>query len=196
MQKLILGLVTLIVILGLLLGGCIPSGNNTPSNNTPSNNVPIDNTLDTPVIPTDNTPSDPTPVFDNPPPEDVTWISPGKVTVTNFYPGATAEYPVTIHNGNNDFTSFSVNYRSPDNMATGYARPPAEVQYWVIIADETPILAPRETRDILVTLTMPANAAVFSEKWEFWISISDATQSGQVQTAMAIRWLISCRAQQ
>jgi hypothetical protein len=37
-----------------------------------------------------------------PPPElyDKIWISPGKVEVGNFFPGARAEYPLTIHNGN------------------------------------------------------------------------------------------------
>lgn len=30
---------------------------------------------------------------------DKTWISPGKVSVGNFYPGARAEWPLLIHNG-------------------------------------------------------------------------------------------------
>jgi hypothetical protein len=188
MKKAMVGLVVLVMVLGLLLGGCFPSGDYTPSNDTPSSDAP-----DTPTIPTDNTPSDSMPVFDNPPPDDVTWISPGKVTVTNFYPGATAEYPVTIHNGNDDFTTFSVSYRHPDNVATGYVSPPVEVQDWVIVADMTPVLAPRETRDILVVLSMPENAAVFAEKWEFWVSVTDTTQAGQVHTAMAIRWLVTMR---
>jgi hypothetical protein len=33
------------------------------------------------------------------PPEEEMWISPGKVEIGNFYPGATAEWEITIHNG-------------------------------------------------------------------------------------------------
>ena len=193
MKKTIVGLVVLSMVLGLLLGGCISQtpAYTPPDTSTPT--TPIDNTPDTPTVPTDNTPSDPATIFDNPPPENVTWISPGKVNISNFYPGATAEYPVTIHNGNDVPTSFSVTYRHPDNVATGYVKPPTEVQDWVIVADETPVLAPRETREILVTLTMPDGAIIFADKWEFWVSITDTTQVGQVKAAMAIRWLVEMR---
>lgn len=188
MRKIITGLVALIMVLGLLLGGCSSAGDNVLPENTPSNNVP-----DTPTMPADSTPSNSEPVFDNPPPDDVTWISPGKVNVANFYPGATAEYPVTIHNGNDYAASFSVDYRYPDNVGEGYVKPTLEVQDWVIVADTAPVLAPRETRDILVTLSMPEDTAVFAEQWEFWVSVSDTTQTGNVKTAMATRWLISMR---
>lgn len=33
------------------------------------------------------------------PPEQEMWISPGKVEIGNFYPGARAEWEITIHNG-------------------------------------------------------------------------------------------------
>lgn len=36
------------------------------------------------------------------PPYDVTWLSPGKVEVDNYYPGGRAEWELTIHNGNID----------------------------------------------------------------------------------------------
>jgi hypothetical protein len=56
-----------------------------------------------------------------PPPElyDKIWISPGKVEVGNFYPGARAEYMLTIHNGKDEPAKFSVTYRQPDNVAGG-----------------------------------------------------------------------------
>jgi len=31
---------------------------------------------------------------------DKVWISPGKVMIDNLYPGAQAEYSITVHNGN------------------------------------------------------------------------------------------------
>jgi hypothetical protein len=55
-----------------------------------------------------------------PPPElyDKTWISPGKVEVGNFFPGARAEYPITIHNGNDEPAEFSVTFQVPGNTAS------------------------------------------------------------------------------
>lgn len=127
------------------------------------------------------------------PPTDMTWISPGKVNIGNFYPGARAEYPLTIHNGNDTATGFSVRYRYPDHVGEEYVKPPPETQEWVIIADPAPVLMPRETRDILIVLEMPAGSAVFAPKWEFWVSIMDTTQEGMVQTELATRWLVSMR---
>lgn len=179
MKKILFGLLALVVV-GGLLAGC---SSKTPDYTPPETSPPSAN----------NTPADSTPVFDNPPPEDMTWISPGKVKVANFYPGARAEYPITVHNGNDVATSFKISYRYPDHVEEGHFKPPPEAQNWVIIADENPVLAPRETREILVILSMPEDAAVFAEEWEFWISIIDNSQVGIVKTELCTRWLVSMR---
>ena len=126
------------------------------------------------------------------PPEDMNWISPGKVNVTNFYPGARAEYPVTVHNGNDTACSFAVGYRYPDHVDGDFMKPDIDVQDWVIVADMTPLLAPKETRDILITLEMPEDADIFAPQWEFWISVMDMSQ-GQVKAELCVRWLITMR---
>lgn len=127
------------------------------------------------------------------PPEDVTWISPGKIQVGNFYPGARAEWILSVHNGNDTASAFAVTYRYPDHVEEEYAKPTEEVQDWVIIADATPLIAPRETREILVALAMPKDSAVFAPNWEFWVSVKDTTQTGMVQTELCVRWLITMR---
>ena len=126
------------------------------------------------------------------PPDDMNWISPGKVNVTNFYPGARAEYPVTVHNGNDTACSFAVGYRYPDHAGDDWMLPDIDVQDWVIVADATPLLAPKETRDILVTLKMPEDADIFAPQWEFWISVMDMSQ-GMVKTELCVRWLVTMR---
>lgn len=189
MKKIVIPLTVLVLILGLL-GGCFAQ--NTAVDDTPSSadtSSPTQSQADGSA--SDSAGS--TTLVGDEPPQDMTWISPGKVIVGNFYPGATAEYPITVHNGNDYATSFSVTYRYPDNVGEGYSKPSSEVQDWVIIADMTPILQPYETRDIMVTLSMPEDAIVFAEQWEFWVSVSDTTQTGMVTTAMASRWLISMR---
>lgn len=128
-----------------------------------------------------------------PPPADRTWLSPGKVQISNYYPGATAEYYVTIHNGSSTSTTFLVTYREPSYVATGYVKAPMEAQNWVIIADTAPILAPRETKDILVTLAMPGGVINYPMKWVFWISVMEKSQTGMVQTEICSTWQVSCR---
>lgn len=132
-------------------------------------------------------------VLPNEPPEDVTWISPGKIQVGNFYPGARAEWNLTIHNGNDTTATFAVTYRYPDHVGEEYAFPTEEVGDWIIIADTAPVIAPKETREILVILAMPEDAAVFAPGWEFWISVKDTTQTGMVQTELCCRWLVTMR---
>jgi hypothetical protein len=126
------------------------------------------------------------------PPDDMNWISPGKVIVTNFYPGARAEYPITVHNGNSVSTSFTIACRPADHVDEPYVKAPPYIQDWVMVVDPTPVLAARETRDILVTLEMPEDAEVFAPQWEFWISALDTSQ-GMIKTEVAVRWLVTMR---
>jgi len=169
----------------MLLSGCI--GYTEPE--MPSAPVPEAPIPEQPVEAIDQTEV----VLPDEPPIDKTWISPGKVNIGNFYPGARAEYPITIHNGNDTDTSFAVAYRYPDHVATGYAKSPTEAQDWVIIADLTPILMPFETRDVLVAIELPEDAINLPSKWEFWISVMDTTQIGTVKTELCVRWLVDMR---
>lgn len=63
------------------------------------------------------------------PPDDTTWISPAKVNIDNFHEGATAEFPLTIHCGNQEkdmdtYQKFSV-ITEPDETIVdlGISRP-------------------------------------------------------------------------
>jgi len=183
----------------MLLTGCV--GNfepYVPSVPTPSDSPvdspvesPVDSPVDSPVEEPDDTPSNVALLGE--PPADKTWISPGKVNVGNFYPGARAEYPITIHNGKDTATKFSVTYRYPDHVGEDYLKPTPEVQNWVIIADSTPVLIPKETRGILVVLAMPEDAISPGQKWEFWVSVMDTTQTGIIKTELCTRWLVDMR---
>ncbi|HUW46102.1 MAG TPA: hypothetical protein VMW50_09965 [Dehalococcoidia bacterium] len=160
-------LIGLLLIGVLLLAGC-------------SQVTPI-----TPYIP----PADNAPV-NGQPPVDRTWISPAKVQVGNFYPGARAEWELSVHNGNDATAEFAVVYREPSYTAGGYAGPPAGAKEWVIVADSSPVLMPYETRDILIALDVPVTAVITADKWEFWISVKDITQGGSIQTELCSRWLV------
>lgn len=126
----------------------------------------------------------------NEPPNNVTWISPGKVEVGNFYAGATAEWPITVHNGNDEETKFLIKYRYPDHVGDGYSYPTSDVENWITIGSDSIMFGPYETKEIIVALNMPEGASSPGDKWEFWISVIDASQEGFVKTELCIRWLI------
>jgi len=176
-------LIVLVLVLGLLVAGCS------------SIEIPPDLVNSTPgvdILP-DLEPVNETPYPKDAPPGTVTWISPGKVEVRNFFAGARAEWNVTIHNGNSKAAEFTVKYRKPDYVASGYTEASLEAESWITITDPKPTLLPRETRDILVVVEIPEGAVVEADKWEFWISIKDITQGGLVQSELCSRWLIEMR---
>jgi hypothetical protein len=99
---------------------------------------------------------------------------------------------ISLHNGNDEPAEFSVSYRVSDNITEGYEPAPAAAQAWVIIADPAPVLAAKETREVLIALEMPGDAQA-PPKWEFWIVAKDITQTGMVQTELACRWLVAMK---
>ena len=174
-------LVVTLIVLSLLLVGCVEAESPTPQTPTPS----------TPLTPATNSAPNPI-ILHKEPPEDMTWISPGKINVSNFYPGARAEYEVLVHNGKDTPSKFSITYRVPNQVSKDYVKAPAEAQDWVIIADNTPVIMPKQTKGILVVLDMP-EGAVAPLKWEFWTSVIEITQTGSVHTELCCRWLIDMR---
>lgn len=176
-------LTMVLVISSLLLVSC--ATNNIP---TPVPVVPIPLTSE----PTKEDGAPPAMIFPKEPPEDMTWISPGKVEVGNFYPGARAEWDLLVHNGKDSAANFAITYRAPNFTENDYAKPPAEAQEWVIITDATPVLMPKETKEILIALDMPKGATA-PPKWEFWVSIIETTQTGAIHTELCSRWLVKMR---
>lgn len=130
----------------------------------------------------------------NPSPElyDKVWISPSKVMVGHFYPGARAEYPLTIHNGHDQQAEFSITYRVPGEAAEDYVTAPDAAQDWIIIADPAPVIAAKGNKDVLIAVVMPEGAEA-PKRWEFWVVVKDETQTGMVQTELACRWLVTMK---
>lgn len=110
-----------------------------------------------------------------------------------FYPGERAEQLLTIHNGKEEACQFRVEYSAPRTVHEGYVVAPYAVQDWVSITEKNPILGPRETRQILIILAMPGDAEMLAPKWEFWISVMDVSQAGNVKTKLSSRWMVSMR---
>jgi len=109
------------------------------------------------------------------------------LTVGGFVPDTSRVVTLTYHAD----TQWSIRVADPHFTATGFDEAPTEAQDWVIITDASPVLAPYETRDVLIVLEIPEGADVPSQHWEFWICATAG--GGQVQAEMASRWLVSMR---
>ena len=120
-------------------------------------------------------------------------ISPAVVTIGNFYPGARAEFPITIYNGNTETTVFSISFRIPDNTRGGYTTATMLQFDWVTVDQPVVTIAGGAMTTVLIMLQMPISGIAPAGQWEFWIAVKDMSQSGFVVTELASRWLINMR---
>lgn len=123
---------------------------------------------------------------------DKVWISPGEFAISNYYPGAIAQCPLRIHNGSDDASRFTIEYRMPNKLTPGYQLPPADAYKWVTIVEPEPLIAAKETREIIIRLEIPEKAVVNQKQWEFWI-VTRAGGQGSIQTENGARCLVKMR---
>jgi hypothetical protein len=121
---------------------------------------------------------------------DVNYISPAKVEMGNLTPGATGEFELEVHNGRDEKTLFIIGVREPDYVAAGFERLPPEYYNWIKIAETNPELGPKESRFVMVSLTMPPGAKYSKKSAEIWISVKEAAK-GDATVALQIE--LACR---
>ena len=121
-------------------------------------------------------------------------IDPGKVFVDNLFPGAEAEYKITIYNQNDCETTFAVKVRAPDYTETGYE--PLPYLDWVTVTPDLITIGAMEQSDVLVVVRMPEDAVYSGKKAETWISYKEQETEGMVEIDIASRLLISTRVEE
>jgi hypothetical protein len=122
---------------------------------------------------------------------DKTWLSPGKIRVSDVLPGDRIEQSVTIHNGSEVATTFLVYYRTPDYVEDNFVMAPVDATNWVEISHASVLLAPKEQREILVTLDLPDDIQA-PERWEFWIGVKPQKEN-TLTAELCSRWLITMK---
>lgn len=125
------------------------------------------------------------------PSSDNNWINPGKSFLTSCTAGTSHEWQLEIYNANNGSATFSVDYRVPDWVQEGYARPTQDVRDWVYISNKRPVIAPHSTYNVTISLGMPSYGVAPGPQWEFWIGVIDQSQTGFVQVELAARFLVT-----
>jgi hypothetical protein len=122
--------------------------------------------------------------------ETVWWISPGKVYISNLFPGSQAEWNLRIHNEKDVANDYSVYYKIPDYTEQGYEKLPSKFGKWVIL-DSKITISPRSVGEELITIKMDKNDQASRKKYEVWIGVMDASQGGMIKTELCSRWFIS-----
>ena len=118
-------------------------------------------------------------------------IDPGKVFVDNLFPGAEADYKITVYNQNDYETTFALKVREPDYTETDYE--PLPYPDWVTVTPDLVTIGAMEQSEVLVVVRMPEDAVYSGKKAETWISFMEQETEGMVKIDIASRLLISTR---
>ena len=106
-------------------------------------------------------------------------IDPGKVYVDNLYPGAEADYKITIYNQNDYEATFAITARGPDYTATDYEVFP--YPEWITVTPDQATIKPGGQSDVLIVLIMPEDASYSGKKGETWISFKEQGTEGMIK---------------
>ena len=123
-------------------------------------------------------------------------IDPGKVYIDNLYPGAEAEFPITVYNQNDYETVFKVIPREPDYTAEDKGYDALPYPEWVTVSPERVTIGASDTDDIIVTVVMPEDADYSGKKSEVWISFMEEGTEGMVKIELCSRIFISTRVEE
>lgn len=123
-------------------------------------------------------------------------INPGKVYIDNLYPGAQAEFPITVYNQNDYETTFVVRAREPDYTAEDEGYGVFPYLEWITVTPGRVIIGASDTGDVLITVAMPEDADYSGKKSEVWISFMEEGTEGMIKIEIASRIFISTRVEE
>lgn len=122
-----------------------------------------------------------------------TWVYPAVVDISNMYPGARAEYVISIHNGGDSSSEFLVYYENMTGPSGDYQLAPEIVASWISVSDTHPVIEPNGIVDVLVVLEIPKDAKLDTPKWGFLVIVSQANQEGMIKVRNSSKWLVGMK---
>jgi hypothetical protein len=120
-------------------------------------------------------------------------IDPGKVYIDNLYPGAQAEFHITVYNQNDYETAFVVTARAPDYTAEDEGYDALPYLDWITVTPDRVIIGANDEGDVLVTVAMPDDADYSGKKSEVWISFMEEGTEGMIKIELCSRIFIATR---
>lgn len=136
-----------------------------------------------------------------------TYITPSIVHIGDYYPGATAEFPIYIHNGESEIATFLLTLIAPGTASEGFIPATESDLDWIIVADSSPTVAPGDvevyytdegavdwpsTKKVWISLQMPEGAGSPGPTWEFWTGVQK-TKHGFIAIRLATKWQVTMK---
>jgi hypothetical protein len=120
------------------------------------------------------------------PPAGMEWgVYPSKVTISNMFPGAEADYFVGVYNGRAELGNFTVTARDPDKLDSGFLPLPLT---WITIAPRTVKVKGKEVVNVSVVIKIPYEAK--GKLYQTFIGVRDNNAGGFVKIESASNWRI------
>jgi hypothetical protein len=125
--------------------------------------------------------------------EKVIWLTPGKVNIDNLYPGGKGEYIIRVHNPKNETMTFTIYNREATTCTEGYYKLPPEFNKWIIITPSTLIVPAKSVGEVTVKVEVGLRDKATNKKYETWIGVIDAGQTGMIRNELCSRWMITTK---
>jgi hypothetical protein len=107
--------------------------------------------------------------------------------ISGFKPDITRQLTLTYPR----YTEYSLYCRAPDNPIEGYTG--VFNTEWIVISDQSPVMGPGETRDIMVALNTTKDTQLPDNKWEFWIGVKEIGSESTITIELCSRWLVTMK---
>lgn len=134
----------------------------------------------------------PTPTKTTPPAQEWGLALPsGIVNASNVAPGFSGDYSSVVMNKGSDPIHVSVFYSIPNSTRPGYTNLGETARSWVTITPENITLVGGYVDTVKITLSVPADAVLPSDKMEFWIGYGQTI--GGVSQVLNQRWLLAAK---
>ena len=123
-------------------------------------------------------------------------IDPGKVYIDNLYPGARAEFTITVYNQNDYETTFVVRARKPDYTAEDKGYGVFPYPEWITATPNRVTIGAGDNDEVLIVVAMPKNADYSGKKSEVWISFMEEATEGMIKVELCSRVFITTRVEE
>ena len=104
------------------------------------------------------------------------------ITIKGFTPNTTRTVKITYKT----ISQFKVYVKYPSKTKAGFSMPPLETDTWVEMDNSEILLRPLENGYVVCSLKVPKNVKIESQKWEFWVGVTEQPYGASAQISTQI----------
>jgi hypothetical protein len=116
----------------------------------------------------------------------------GLVEANDITPGGSGTTEIPLKNTSGNPIEVSIYYKSPDSTRSGYASLGDSAKDWVTVEPADVTVQPNDTEWIEVTLHIPGDVSLPSDRMEFWLTY-EFQPGGNLGYQISQRWLLTTK---